>query len=275
MWRTTSETSGTVVEAAAAAATGAFTVDVESDWASGGTRGIREALPRLVDLLDRHGATATFFVVAEHVDLVRAALPHDGRHEVGSHSLSHPVLTRLPAAEVRHEVVESKRRLEDAGYAVGGFRAPFFARPPGLGALLAEAGYRYDASAGSLHPFRRPTLADPSGPGGPGGLPEVVTGHLRDGRTPFSLTWLRLAHPFGPRLVGADPGSFYCHLHELLDDTPGWDRLPPGLRHLHRRACGRPAWGILDRLLGRADLRFTSCRDQLAHLPEVAPCTTS
>ena len=252
--RTTSETGQAV----------AFTVDVESDWASSGTRGIREALPRLVDLLDRHDATATFFVVAEHVDLVRAALPPDGRHEVGSHSLSHPLLTRLPLEGLRHEVVESKRRLEDAGYVVAGFRAPFFARPPGLGALLAEAGYRYDASAGSLHPFRRPT------PTGAGRLPEVVTGHLRDGRTPFSLTWLRLAHPFGPRLVGADPGSFYCHLHELLDDTPGWDRLPPGLRRLHRRACGRPAWALLDRLLGRADLHFTSCRDLLDAVPEAA-----
>jgi hypothetical protein len=244
----------------AVAATVAFTVDVESDWAAGGTRGIREALPRLVDLLDRHGATATFFVVAEHVERFSAALPGDGRHEVGSHSLRHPVLTRLPRAELRHEVFESKRRLEGAGYTVAGFRAPFFAAPDGLGALLAEAGYRYDASAGSLHPFRRPRPS-PGGPGQP--LPQVVTGHLRDGRTPFSLTWLRLAHPVGLRLVGADPGGFYCHLHELLDGTPGWDRLPPGLRRLHRRACGSPAWTILDRLLGRSDLRFTSCRDQL------------
>jgi hypothetical protein len=263
MRRTTSETGQTM------AATVAFTVDVESDWASGGTRGIREALPRLVDLLDRHAATATFFVVAEHVDLVRAALPHDGRHEVGSHSLTHPVLTRLSESQLRHEVAGSKRRLEDAGYTVAGFRAPFFARPAGLTGLLEEAGYRYDASAGSLHPFRRAAVSKPGrGPASSARLPEVVMGSLRDGRTPFSLTYLRLAHPFGPRLVGADPGGFYCHLHELLDDTPGWDRLPPGLRRLHRRACGRPAWRLLEQLLGRADLRFTSCRDQLGPMRE-------
>jgi hypothetical protein len=233
-----------------------FTVDVEGDWAGTGTRGICEALPRLVDLLDAHGATATFFVVAELVDLVAAVLPADGPHEVGSHGLTHRVLTRLEPDEVRREVEESKRRLEGAGYTVDGFRAPYFARPAGLGAVLADAGYRYDASVGALHPLRRPRVS--AGPGEP--LPVVAAGTLRDGRTPFALTYLRLTDPLGLRLVGRDPGTFWCHPHELVEGTPGWTRLPPGLRHLHRRASGRPAWDIVERLLVRPDLHFTSCR---------------
>jgi peptidoglycan/xylan/chitin deacetylase (PgdA/CDA1 family) len=234
------------------AATATFTVDVEGDWAGSETRGIREALPRLVDLLGAYGATATFFVVAELVDLVTAVLPADGPHEVGSHGLTHRPLTRLGADEVQHEVVESKRRLEEAGYTVHGFRAPYFARPAGLGRLLADAGYRYDASFGSLHPMRRPRV--PAGEP----LPVVTAGTLRDGRTPFALTYLRLTHPLGVRLVGPDPGTFWCHPHELVDHTAGWTSLPPGLRHLHRRASGKPAWNMVERLLARPDLRFTS-----------------
>lgn len=241
---------------AGAAGAATFTVDVEGDWAGPGTRGICEALPRLVDLLDAHGATATFFVVAELVDLVAAVLPADGPHEVGSHGLTHRVLTRLEPGEVRREVEESKRRLEGAGYTVDGFRAPYFARPAGLGAVLADAGYRYDASVGALHPLRRPRVQ--AGQDEP--LPIVAAGTLRDGRTPFALTYLRLTHPLGVRLVGPDSGTFWCHPHELVEGTPGWTRLPPGLRHLHRRASGRPAWDIVERLLGRPDLHFTSCR---------------
>ena len=237
--------------------TATFTVDVESDWAGTGTRGICEALPRLVDLLDAHHATATFFVVAELVDLVTAVLPPGGPHEVGSHGLTHRALTRLAPDEVRCEVVESKRRLEDAGYAVHGFRAPYFARPAGLGAMLADAGYRYDASVGSLHPLRRPRLTTGTDDEP---LPVVGAGTLRDGRTPFALTYLRVTHPLGVRLVSPDPGTFWCHPHELVEGTAGWTRLPPGLRHLHRRASGAPAWGIVERLLARPDLRFTSVR---------------
>ncbi|WP_421119226.1 polysaccharide deacetylase family protein [Aquihabitans daechungensis] len=234
-----------------------FTVDVEGDWAGTSTRGIDEALPRLVDLLDRHGATATFFVVGDLIDRVRPALEPDGPHEVGSHGLTHRTLTSLAPAEVVEEVVGSRAAIQAAGYRVAGFRAPFFARPAGFGRVLADAGYGYDASIGSVLPFRRPAPADEEP------LPVVPSGHLRDRRTPCSLTTLRIAHPHGVRLVGDDPQTFTCHLHELLDGSPGWTALPPGLRHLHRRGAGRPAWEVLEALLARPDLRFTSCRDHL------------
>ena len=31
-------------------------------------------------------------------------------------------------------------------------------------------------------------------------------------------------------LVGDDPGTFYCHPHELVGASAGWARLPWGLR---------------------------------------------
>jgi hypothetical protein len=254
-----------------------FTVDVEGDWAGRQTRGIREALPRLIELLDRHGATATFFVVGEVAELVRGIVDPAGRHEVGSHSLTHPNLRKVPPWQVLREIEESKGRLEAAGYTVDGFRAPYFGRPAGLGGALAAAGYRYDASVGAVHPFRRRAAtgaATATGTSVAEPLPIVPVGRLRDGRTPFGLTFLRLTHPASRWLVGSDPGTFYCHPHELVGASPGWTKLPWGLRQLHRRNAGATAWTIVEHLLARPDLRFVSCRDHLASLaaaPTPAP----
>jgi peptidoglycan/xylan/chitin deacetylase (PgdA/CDA1 family) len=248
-----------------------LTVDVERDWAGQGTLGIRECLPRFLDLLDRHGATATFFVVADLVDLVRPLLSPDSRHEVASHGLTHRRLTDLTSDEVDGEVRRSRQQLDAAGYVVDGFRAPFWASPPGLADALVAAGYGYDASAGRLVPSLRrvATGPDATGPGATGGdvpasgteLATITSSVLRDGRTPLSLTYLRLLHPVGRRLIPPGTQQLSCHLHELLDDAAGWDDLPRPLRRLHRRHCGAPAWRLLDGLL--ADRPAISCRRHL------------
>ena len=243
-----------------------LTVDVERDWAAHGTLGITRCLPRFLDLLDRHHATATFFVVADLVDLVRPLLPPGTRHEIASHGLTHRRLTDLGDDEVDHEVRRSRQRLEAAGYRVDGFRSPFWASPPGLAGVLADAGYGYDASAGRMVPSLRRVAARPSGdrPGAPAGtaLATVASSVLRDGRTPLSLTYLRLLHPLGRRLVPTGTQQLSCHLHELLDDATGWEDLPRPLRRLHRRHCGPTAWRLLDDLL--ADRPAVSCRQHLA-----------
>jgi hypothetical protein len=243
-----------------------LTVDVERDWAADGTRGITECLPPLLELLDRHDASATFFVVADLVDVVRPLLPASNGHEVGSHSLTHRRLTDLHRDEVATEVRRSKEVLESAGYRVEGFRSPFWAAPPDLNDLLVDSGYRYDASHGRMLPTsRRATVpAEPPRPVGHVsgcGLASVPSSVLRDGRSPLSLTYLRLYHPLGRVMVPGGTQQLSLHLHELLDHTRGWDELPRPLRRLHRRTCGAPAWRILDRLLGARGA--TSCRDHL------------
>jgi hypothetical protein len=237
-----------------------LTVDVERDWAARDTQGITACLPRFLDMLDRRGATATFFVVADLVDLVRPLLPPGGRHEVASHGLTHRRLTDLTDDEVHQEVGRSKERLEAAGYRVDGFRAPFWASPPGLAGALVDAGYGYDASAGRMVPSLRRVTGRPSAAGE--GLATVGSSVLRDGRTPLSLTYLRLLHPLGRRLVPDGTQQVSCHLHELLDDAAGWADLPRPLRRLHSRNCGEPAWRLLDGLL--ADRPAVSCRQHLA-----------
>lgn len=244
-----------------------LTVDVERDWAADGTRGITECLPPLLELLDRHQATATFFVVADLIDVVRPLLLPSSGHEVGSHGLTHRRLTELARTEVADEVRTSKELLEAAGYRVEGFRSPFWASPPDLDDLLVDSGYRYDASHGRMLPTSRRATVPPDPPRPVGhvsgcGLATVPSSVLRDGRSPLSLTYLRLYHPLGRAMVPGGTQQLSLHLHELLDHTRGWEALPRPLRRLHRRTCGAPAWRILDRLL--ADRGATSCRGHLA-----------
>ena len=87
---------------------------------------------------------------------------------------------------------------------------------------------------------------------------------LRDGLTPFTLTWLRLYHPVGLRLMPVRPAVFSCHLHELLERTDGWRRLPSSLRRLHARNTGERAWHIVEALLSTARGNCVSCRHYLA-----------
>jgi hypothetical protein len=109
------------------------------------------ALPRLLERFARAGVRATWFVVGRDAEWQASALAklvRDG-HEVASHSHSHPLaFTRLAPAEQRAEAVESRRALERATHGeVVGFRAPNFDLDAHGLAVLAAAGYRYDASA--------------------------------------------------------------------------------------------------------------------------------
>jgi len=109
------------------------------------------AIPRALNLLDRLGARATFFLIAEeaarHPEMVREIGARG--HEVASHSLTHtvPFSGRGPDS-LRQEVRESKRILDLlSGTEVVGFRAPSWEGSPALCGQLAAAGYTYDASA--------------------------------------------------------------------------------------------------------------------------------
>lgn len=65
-----------------------------------------EATPVLLDLLARHGARATFFLVgrraARHPELV-ARIAAEG-HAIGNHSWNHPALPQLTAAEIASQL---------------------------------------------------------------------------------------------------------------------------------------------------------------------------
>lgn len=149
-----------------------FTVDVEEHFHVNGferwiARDAWERMPsrvalgtgRILDLLARHGARATFFtlgwVAARYPALVRQVA--DAGHEIASHGDLHRRIPTLSPDEMRADVRRAKQTLEDCvGVAVHGFRAPSFSITHGHEwalEVLVEEGYTYDSS---LFPIRRP-----------------------------------------------------------------------------------------------------------------------
>ena len=106
-----------------------------------------EVTPRVLDLLDRHGAKATFFCIAEkaaaHPELAREIVRRG--HCVENHSLRHS------NAFAFYGFFRLRRDVESAQAILGGiagsrpsfFRAPMGLRSPLLDPVLARSGLRY------------------------------------------------------------------------------------------------------------------------------------
>ncbi len=112
-----------------------------------------EGIPRLLDLFDRYGIRATFFVCGR--DLTAGRAPARGvaeiarrGHEIANHSTGHRNgFARLSPAEKRADIAETGDAIAQAtGQRPVGFKAPGFSFSPDLLAVLVELGYRYDSS---------------------------------------------------------------------------------------------------------------------------------
>jgi polysaccharide deacetylase family protein (PEP-CTERM system associated) len=263
-----------------------FTVDVEehfqvnafervvprADWEHHESR-VERNVGVLLDLLARHRATATFFVLgwvaARHPGLLR--LIDDGGHELASHGFWHRRVPTLTPHEFRQDVRDAKAAIEDAvGRPVLGYRAPSFSIVPGyewaFDALLEE-GYEYDSS---LFPIRRSGYGYPGAPSQPfsierdGGtireypmttlevlgvrVPAAGGGYLR--QFPYPV----IERAFAASEARGVPGVFYVHPWEVDPEQP---RLPVGMltRVRHYRGLAETA-ERLERLLDSFD--FTS-----------------
>ena len=125
---------------------------------------------RALDLFDRTGAKATFFVLGwtaeRHPALVREIAERG--HEVASHGYEHAKVFDQTADEFRADAAKTKRILEDAcGRAVLGYRAAGFSidrRTPWAHEILAETGHLYSSSS---HPIAHDHYGDPDGPRAP------------------------------------------------------------------------------------------------------------
>lgn len=109
-----------------------------------------QGIPRLLDLFDRYGIRATFFVCGRDLPGQAAVVAEAaGRgHEIANHSQVHRNgYARLSRAELAADVSEAHARIADAtGRAPVGFKAPGFSYNERLPAVLAEQGYLYDSS---------------------------------------------------------------------------------------------------------------------------------
>ncbi len=228
-------------------------------------RRLEPAVGRILDLLDRSGVRATFFIlgwVARHEGTVVRRIAESG-HEIASHGMSHHMLGRLSLAEFARELTDSRAMLEDlSGTEVLGYRAPTFSITRATGwalDVLAECGYRYDSSIFPVRHDRYGVPGAPVGPHwaqGPGGarileIPPLTRRILGMTLPVAGGGYLRL---FPVRLIGSAlkcaalasrPGMVYLHPWELDPDHP--DMGMRGLRRFrHRvnlsRTAAKLAW---------------------------------
>lgn len=90
---------------------------------------------RLLDVLARYGAKATFFLIGKYVrqrpDIARAITA--AGHEIGNHTYSHPNLILVSAARLRRELEDCNKALADAlDTKPVLFRPPFGGRRPNV-----------------------------------------------------------------------------------------------------------------------------------------------
>lgn len=115
-------------------------------------------VPRVLDLLEREGLTATFFIPGADAELYPGLCRRirDAGHEIGHHGYMHEPPTTLTEAQERRAI---ERGLEALDRIVGvrpvGYRSPAADLSPNSLRLLHEYGFRYDASlfGGDFEPY--------------------------------------------------------------------------------------------------------------------------
>jgi peptidoglycan-N-acetylglucosamine deacetylase len=101
--------------------------------------------PRLLDLLDRHGARATFFLIGRFARACPAIVREIAArgHAIGNHTETHPRLVFLSTRRVLAELVECQQSIGAiTGAAPSVMRPPFGSRGPQLRAAIKRSGLK-------------------------------------------------------------------------------------------------------------------------------------
>jgi len=98
---------------------------------------------RLLEVLARHGAYATFFLIGryvqQHPEIAREVVA--AGHVVGNHTSTHPLLIFKSESEIRKELSECRSALQEAiGEPSNLFRPPFGGRRPAVLRVARELG---------------------------------------------------------------------------------------------------------------------------------------
>lgn len=228
----------------------ALTVDVEdyfqvsafaphiarAEWDSRECR-VQRNLDRILAMLERHDARATFFTLGwlaeRYPALIRQIV--DAGHELASHGYGHERVSDLTERSFFDDVDRAKKILEDVGgSAVRGYRAPSFSiGRDNLWAfdVLARTGHTYSSS---IFPIRHDHYGMPDSPrfahSRPGGVLEIPATTIRMGGINLPASgggYFRLL-PYGisrwmirrVNAVDQQPAIFYFHPWEIDHAQP-------------------------------------------------------
>ncbi|UCD18915.1 MAG: polysaccharide deacetylase family protein [candidate division WOR-3 bacterium] len=112
------------------------------------------ALPRLLDIYERHGIRTTFYftgVFVEHFPQSVVKVKESG-HEVGCHGYSHEVergLDTLSYEEQLHDIAKAKRIIEKYAGQIKAFRSPALRIGAHTARVLDHLGFETDSSIAS------------------------------------------------------------------------------------------------------------------------------
>lgn len=158
---------------------------------------------RLLDILDKTGTRATFFVLGciarRFPELIRQVANRG--HEIASHGFGHELVYRQTVTEFREDVRQARSLLQDlSGQPVLGYRAPSYTimkRTLWALPILWDIGHRYDSS---IYPIARRRYGIPGAPRWPHHVP------CGEGRelVEFPLTTVRV----GPINMPATGGAY-------------------------------------------------------------------
>jgi peptidoglycan/xylan/chitin deacetylase (PgdA/CDA1 family) len=111
---------------------------------------VTRALPWLLDELERHRLTATFFVEAINCELYPAAVREIGArgHELGHHGWSHEQWLALSPKDERDALTRGVEAFARLGLRVRGFRPPGGELTASSPALLRELGFDWCSPEG-------------------------------------------------------------------------------------------------------------------------------
>jgi peptidoglycan/xylan/chitin deacetylase (PgdA/CDA1 family) len=106
------------------------------------------AIPRILDLLDRHGIKSTFFTPGWTVDNFTESCEEivSRGHEMGAHGYLHERLAELSWEAERGVFEKSIASFERLGVKPEGFRAPYWLISDRTLGLVVELGFRYDSN---------------------------------------------------------------------------------------------------------------------------------
>jgi peptidoglycan-N-acetylglucosamine deacetylase len=218
---------------------------------SQGTYGAKVAVPLILELLERHGLPATFFVPG------RVGERHPGRvrdivaagHEVGLHGYTHRSPATLPREEEEAELVRARAILEDLGAQPVGYRSPSWEFSAHTIGLLDEHGLRYSSNfMDDIRPYRHDGT----------GIVELPVQWILDDAAHF---WFSGADWARKIATTADVEAIWREEFEGIRALGGSFVLT-----MHPQIIGRPGrLAFLDRFIGwvteHEDVRVATCAD--------------